>query len=103
MTTNICTKCNKEFTIPFGEQPYKRCPACRKYSTEHYHKYMNGQTYKSPKRAENDRLLNKIREIEEYNDKYGTHYTYGQYIAARDHGWLKHDWSEFEDGNKSDM
>ena len=48
-------------------------------------------------------MLNKIREIEEYNDKYGTHYTYGQYIAARDHGWLKHDWSEFEDGNKSDM
>lgn len=41
--------------------------------------------------------------IEAYNEKYGTHYTYGQYMAAKEHGWLKHDWGEFEDGNKSDM
>lgn len=97
-----CKKCNKEFTIPLGGQPFKHCPKCRKYSREHEEKSRKGFVCK-PSKYKNDRLLATMAMIEAYNEKYGTHYTYGQYMAAKEHGWLKHDWSEFEDGNKSDM
>lgn len=93
----ICKKCNKEFTIPLGGQPYKHCPECREYSRQAWRKHIEGLTGKTPKKLKNDKLLATMAKVEEYNEKYGTRYTYGQYIAAKEHGWLKHDWSEFED------
>lgn len=89
MTEKVCSNCSEPFSIPFRDYPYKMCPNCRKYFREARERF--------------DKLLDTTARIEEYNKKYGTHYTYGQYMAAKEHGWLKHDWSEFEDGNKSDM
>ncbi len=56
---------------------------------------------RKPKREAKDKLSETVIEIEEYNKKHGTNYTYGRYMAAKEHGWLKQDWSEFEDDNKS--
>lgn len=96
METKICTRCSKRFQVPFGDYPYKRCPNCRKYSREARERFDKGLTYKPKKKIENDKLLDTMARIEEYNAKYGTHYSYGQYMSAKEHGWLKYDWSEFE-------
>lgn len=55
---------------------------------------------RKPKREAKDKLSETVIEIEEYNKKHGTNYTYGRYMAAKEHGGLKQDWSEFEDDNK---
>ena len=64
------------------------------------HRYRKGFVCK-PSNYKNDKLLDTMARKDEYNAKYGTHYSYGQYMAAKEHGWLKHDWSEFEDDNKT--
>ena len=96
METKVCTKCKNEFKVYFGDYPYKRCPNCRKYFREVRERFDKGLTYKPKKKIETDKLLDTMARIEEYNAKYGTHYSYGQYMAAKEHGWLKYDWSEFE-------
>lgn len=103
METKVCNHCSKKFNIAFGDYPYKMCPNCRKYFREARERFDKGLTYKPKKKIENDKLLDTMARKDEYNAKYGTHYSYGQYMAAKENGWLKHDWSEFEDGNKSDM
>ena len=98
METKVCTKCKNEFKVHFGDYPYKRCPDCREYGRKARERFDKGLTYKPKKKIENDKLLDTMARIEEYNKKWGTHYSYGQYMAAKENGWLKYDWSEFENG-----
>lgn len=91
----ICTKCGREFTIPFGEQPYKTCRQCREYNRMQ----MKGLLRKTAAIKPKDNLARFMEKVEEYNSRYGTHYSYGQYLAAKENGWLQCDWSEFEDDN----
>lgn len=60
------------------------------------HRYRKGFVCK-PSNYKNDKLLATMAKVEAYNEKHGTRYTYEQYMAAKEHGWLKYDWSEFED------
>ena len=98
METKVCTKCKNEFKVHFGDYPYKMCPNCREYFRKARERFDKGLTYKPKKKIENDKLLDTMARIEEYNEKWGTHYSYGQYMAAKENGWLKYDWSEFENG-----
>lgn len=41
---------------------------------------------RKPKREAKDKLSETVIEIEEYNKKHGTNYTYGRYMAAKEHG-----------------
>ena len=79
------------------------CHNCIEYFRKARERFDKGLTYKPKKKIENDKLLDTMARIEEYNAKYGTHYSYGRYMSAKENGCLKYDWSEFEDGNKSDM
>ena len=98
MTEKVCSNCSELFSIPFGDYPYKMCPNCREYFRKARERFDKGLTYKPKKKIETDKLLDTMARIEEYNEKWGTHYSYGQYMAAKEHGWLKYDWSEFENG-----
>ena len=98
--TVICTKCRKEFTIPFGEQPYKMCRECREYNRKARERSLKGLTGKPKPKRNLDTLSRVMIEVDEYNEKYHTKYSYGQYMAAKENGWLQRDWSEWEEHNK---
>ncbi len=84
MTKKICSVCGNQIMIPFGDYPYKTCRECRE--KDRYYRQSRGR---KPKREAKDKLSETVIEIEEYNKKHGTNYTYGRYMAAKEHGWLK--------------
>lgn len=60
----ICSKCNKE--------------AYRRWNIQRKQKQIAEDLYNKP-----DHLADKVKEINEYNEKHGTNYSYGQYTALK--------------------
>lgn len=92
----LCSKCSRTFYIPDNERQYKMCSECREYVRKAYAKRKEKVTPKPPppkkkiRRPTTDRLVLKVREIEDYNAEHGTRYSYGRYMALKENGWLKY-------------
>ena len=83
----ICIKCKKKFIKIPNEKEYKTCKRCREWNNLAKKRCLERKKYRSFYNA-ND-LDRTLEEINEYNKTHGTAYSYGQYIAFKDNGFLK--------------
>lgn len=91
----ICSNCSRPFYIPDNERQYKMCGDCREYIRKAYQRRKERVTVKraparKPRRKPTtDKLILKVREIEDYNKAHGTRYSYGKYMALKQIGVIK--------------
>lgn len=80
MSVQKCTSCHKEFIV-IGKENFSRCKQCCKKHTKVEIKRIQVDSPKS-------NLDKVVHEIEVYNGKKGTRYSYGKYIALKERGLL---------------
>lgn len=83
----ICVKCKKEFIIIPNEKEYRTCKRCRERNNLAKKRCLERKKYRFFYNA--NALDRTLEEINEYNKTHGTAYSYGQYIAFKDNGFLK--------------
>lgn len=78
--TKTCSECKKVFRT---DKPKVRlCPNCKKKKQqEGYEQLKKPVCEEYTGSGTNADIFKEVREMEEYNRKHGTNYTYGQYIS----------------------
>lgn len=76
-----CEICGSKFTARGNN--HKFCSNCIPETQRKWYKGRQQKQEVETLYAKPDRLANKVKEINEYNEKHGTNYSYGQYTALK--------------------